>query len=158
MSVRNAARNAFGGVPTSVATPPMVAPKAVPSSSAGAKPSGWPPRAAATEAATEAVTEADAEIDSLRAERDQLQAALQEIEDRVADMPEIFAGIGLAMSDGSPIDVRLIEPYIELISEVFRAEPPYTFGEDNNELYREVFRLGMEDWPAKKDTSRRCAR
>jgi len=73
------------------------------------------------------------------------------IEDRVVDLPGIFAGIGLSMQDGSPIDVRLIEPYIELIGEVFRASPPYTFGEDNDELYREFFRLGMDDWPEKKD-------
>jgi len=73
------------------------------------------------------------------------------IEDRVADLPSIFAGIGLAMRDGAPIDVRLIEPYIELIGEVFRTSPPYTFGEDNDEIYREIFRLGMEDWPEKKD-------
>ena len=73
------------------------------------------------------------------------------IEGRVDDMPAIFADIGLAMKDGSPIDVRLIEPYIDLIGEVFRASPPYTFGEDNDELYREIFRLGMEDWPEKKD-------
>jgi predicted unusual protein kinase regulating ubiquinone biosynthesis (AarF/ABC1/UbiB family) len=70
---------------------------------------------------------------------------------RVSDLPAIFAGIGLSMQDGSPIDVRLIEPYIELIGEVFRAGPPYTFGEDNDELYREIFRLGMDDWPEKKD-------
>lgn len=73
------------------------------------------------------------------------------IEGRVSDLPEIFAGIGLSMKGGAPIDVRLIEPYIELIAEVFRADPPYTFGEDNDELYREVFRLGMTDWPEKKD-------
>ncbi len=36
------------------------------------------------------------------------------IEDRVADLPAIFAGIGLHMRDGSPMDVELIEPYIAL--------------------------------------------
>ena len=72
-------------------------------------------------------------------------------EDRVVDLPGIFAGIGLSMQDGSPIDVRLIEPYIELIGEVYRVSPPYTFGKDNDELYREIFRLGMNDWPEKKD-------
>jgi len=73
------------------------------------------------------------------------------IEDRVADLPGIFAEIGLSMSDDRPIDAGLIEPYIELFKEVFRADPPYTFGEDNDELYREIFRLGMADWPQKKD-------
>jgi predicted unusual protein kinase regulating ubiquinone biosynthesis (AarF/ABC1/UbiB family) len=73
------------------------------------------------------------------------------IEDRVEDLPGIFASIGLKMNDGSPIEARLIEPYIDVIGEVFRADPPYTFGEDNDELYREIFRLGMDDWPQKKD-------
>ena len=50
------------------------------------------------------------------------------IEGRVADLPAIFAGIGLTKSDGSALDVALIEPYIASINEVFRAEPPYTFG------------------------------
>ncbi len=79
------------------------------------------------------------------------EAFVAVIEGRVSDLPEIFAGIGLSMNDGGPIDVGLIEPYIELIKEVFRADPPYTFGEDNDELYREIFRLGMADWPEKKD-------
>ncbi len=45
----------------------------------------------------------------------------------------------------------LIEPYIALISEVFRASPPYTFGEDNQEIYSEIIRLGFQDWEQKFD-------
>jgi predicted unusual protein kinase regulating ubiquinone biosynthesis (AarF/ABC1/UbiB family) len=73
------------------------------------------------------------------------------IEGRVADLPAIFASIGLAMQDGSLIDVELIDPYIEVIAEVFRASPPYTFGEDNDRIYREIIRLGFEDWDEKTD-------
>jgi predicted unusual protein kinase regulating ubiquinone biosynthesis (AarF/ABC1/UbiB family) len=73
------------------------------------------------------------------------------IEDRVADLPSIFAGIGLAMNDGSQIPVELIEPYIDVIGPVFRADPPYTFGEDNQEIYSEIFRLGFEGWEEKTD-------
>ena len=73
------------------------------------------------------------------------------IEDRVADLPEIFAEIGLSRIDGSSIPVELIEPYIEVIGEVFREHPPYTFGEGNEEMYREVVRLGFEDWEEKTD-------
>jgi predicted unusual protein kinase regulating ubiquinone biosynthesis (AarF/ABC1/UbiB family) len=73
------------------------------------------------------------------------------IDDRVADLPVIFAGIGLHMRDGSPMDVTLIEPYIASISEVFRASPPYTFGEDNRGIYDEIIRLGFQDWEQKTD-------
>jgi predicted unusual protein kinase regulating ubiquinone biosynthesis (AarF/ABC1/UbiB family) len=73
------------------------------------------------------------------------------IDDRVGDLPEIFAGIGLSMRDGRTIAVDVIEPYIDLIAEVFRAEPPYTFGEDNDAIYREIMRLGFEDWDVKTE-------
>lgn len=78
------------------------------------------------------------------------EAFVAVIEDRVERLPAIFAGIGLRMRDGSPIPYELIEPYIELISPVFRDDV-YTFGEGNDELYRELFRLGLDDWTAKKD-------
>jgi len=73
------------------------------------------------------------------------------IEDRVADLPGIFAGIGLTMRDGSHIDADVIEPYIDAISEIFRAEPPYTFGDDHQEIYNEIIRLGFQDWETKVD-------
>jgi predicted unusual protein kinase regulating ubiquinone biosynthesis (AarF/ABC1/UbiB family) len=73
------------------------------------------------------------------------------IEDRIADLPEIYATIGMTMNDGRPIDVGLIEPYMKLIADVFREAPPYTFGEHNEEMYREVVRLGLADWQANKD-------
>jgi hypothetical protein len=47
--------------------------------------------------------------------------------------------------------VDVIEPYIDLIGEVFRADPPYTFGEDNDAIYREIMRLGFKDWEIKTD-------
>ncbi len=73
------------------------------------------------------------------------------IEDRVADLPGIFAEIWLCRTDGSEIPVEIIEPYIEIFGEVLRKHPPYTFGESNEEMYREIIRLGMQDWEEKKD-------
>ncbi len=73
------------------------------------------------------------------------------IDGRVEDLPAVFAGIGLHMRDESPVDVDLIEPYIALISEVFRAGPPYTFGQDNREIYSEIIRLGFQDLDQKTD-------
>jgi len=73
------------------------------------------------------------------------------IEDRVADLPGIFVEIGLSRLDGSEIPVDLIEPYIEIIGEVFREDPPYTFGDGNEEMYREIIQLGFQDWEEKMD-------
>ena len=87
-------------------------------------------------------------VDLARAYADAFVAV---IDDRVADLPAIFAGIGLLMLDGSPLDTDLIEPYIEIVGGVFRASPPYTFGEDNEEIYGELIRLGFQDWERKFD-------
>jgi len=73
------------------------------------------------------------------------------VENRVDDLPGIFAEIGLGRIDGSPFPVEIIAPYIEIIGEVFRADPPYTFGEDNDEMYRKIARLGFQDWEEKTD-------
>jgi predicted unusual protein kinase regulating ubiquinone biosynthesis (AarF/ABC1/UbiB family) len=73
------------------------------------------------------------------------------IEGRVDALPGVFAGIGLAMSDGEPIPVELIDPYVAIVAEVFRVSPPYTFGRDNDAIYREIIRLGFTDWEAKTD-------
>jgi len=73
------------------------------------------------------------------------------IEDRVAELPGIFAEIGLSRLDGSEIPVDLIAPYIAAIAEVFREDPPYTFSEGNDEIYREVIQLGFQDWQEKLD-------
>ncbi len=34
---------------------------------------------------------------------------------------------------------------------MFRADPPYTFGDDNQEIYGEIIRLGFQDWEQKTD-------
>ena len=73
------------------------------------------------------------------------------IENRVGELPGIFADIGLSRLDGSKIPVELIAPYIDVIAEVFRAEPPYTFGEGNEEMYRKIIQLGFQDWEEKMD-------
>ena len=87
-------------------------------------------------------------VDLARAYADAFVAV---IDGRVGDLPAIFAGIGLHMRDGSPVDVDLIEPYIAIIGEVFRESPPYTFGEDNEEIFGGLIRLGFQDWEQKFD-------
>ena len=60
----------------------------------------------------------------------------------------ITGPITLPMSRMLSAPVELIAPYIDVIAEVFRAAPPYTFGEGNEEMYREIIQphvLGNKD-------------
>jgi predicted unusual protein kinase regulating ubiquinone biosynthesis (AarF/ABC1/UbiB family) len=66
-------------------------------------------------------------------------------EDRRAAIPEVLAEIGLVKADGAPLDLELIEPYIDLFAEILRHDPPYVFGEDDD-LYDRVMELGMVNW------------
>ena len=39
----------------------------------------------------------------------------------------------------------VINPYIDLFTEIVRKEPPYAFGEDEN-LYERIMELGLSIW------------
>ncbi|MDX1501894.1 MAG: AarF/ABC1/UbiB kinase family protein [Thermoanaerobaculia bacterium] len=78
----------------------------------------------------------------------QLAAAL--LDDRRAEIPGILAAIGATRGDGSPLDLEVLDPYVDLLAEILRAEPPYTFGEDP-ELYDKVMALGMQNWAQATD-------
>ena len=58
---------------------------------------------------------------------------------------EILAGIGATRGDGSPVELELLEPYLDLLSEILRNEPEYRFGEDP-ELYDKIMAAGLERW------------
>jgi len=66
------------------------------------------------------------------------------IEGRRADVPGILLGLDVSRQDGTALPREMIDPYIELIGELYREEPPYTFGE-NKAIYRDMFSLGMAD-------------
>ena len=66
------------------------------------------------------------------------------IEGRRADVPGVLLEIGVSLQDGAPLPREMIDPYIDLIAELYREEPPYTFGE-NQDIYRDMFSLGMSD-------------
>ncbi len=67
--------------------------------------------------------------------------------DEIAD---ILVKMGIHMNDGSPMPAPAIDPYLELFSEVLRASPPYTFGEDPD-IYRRLFDIGMDNWQYSMD-------
>jgi predicted unusual protein kinase regulating ubiquinone biosynthesis (AarF/ABC1/UbiB family) len=60
------------------------------------------------------------------------------------EVPGILLGLDVSRQDGEPLPRELIDPYIEVIREIYREEPPYTFGE-NEKIYRDLFSLGVGD-------------
>jgi predicted unusual protein kinase regulating ubiquinone biosynthesis (AarF/ABC1/UbiB family) len=71
-------------------------------------------------------------------------------EGRGNEVPEILQRMGMHMKDDQPLPAEAIDPYIEMFAEVLRAEPPYTFG-DNEDLYRRLFQLGFANMEYSKD-------
>jgi predicted unusual protein kinase regulating ubiquinone biosynthesis (AarF/ABC1/UbiB family) len=72
------------------------------------------------------------------------------VEDRRAEIPDVLADIGLVKADGSPMALEVIDPYIDLFTEIVREDPPYTFGEDEK-LYERIMELGMANWSQATD-------
>ncbi len=66
------------------------------------------------------------------------------------EIARILVKMGIHMNDGSPMPSPAIDPYLELFSEVLRASPPYTFGEDPD-IYRRLFDIGMDNWQYSMD-------
>lgn len=67
------------------------------------------------------------------------------LDGRRHEIPGVLAGLGLTRGDGSPLEQALIDPYLDLFSELLREEPPYRFGEDPL-LFDRILELGMANW------------
>ncbi len=72
------------------------------------------------------------------------------LESRRDQVPALLAELGLARSDGSPIEPEPIAPYLDLMDEILRPEPPYAFGEDPD-LYRRIMEMGLANWSQATD-------
>ena len=57
-------------------------------------------------------------------------------------VPAILDRMGVRKRDGSPIARSITDPYLEILGEMYRDAPPYTFGEDPG-VYRRLFDLGL---------------
>ena len=67
------------------------------------------------------------------------------IDDRIADIPAILSDMGVAMEDGSQVPLEMVAAYGEVFAPIYRASPPYTFGEDPG-LYHRLIQLGLTNW------------
>ena len=71
-------------------------------------------------------------------------------EERGDEVPEILREIGMHMTGGEAMPSEAIDPYVEMFGEILRADPPYTFG-DNEDLYRRLFQLGFANMEYSRD-------
>jgi predicted unusual protein kinase regulating ubiquinone biosynthesis (AarF/ABC1/UbiB family) len=71
------------------------------------------------------------------------------IDGRPEEIPRLLFDLGVSKGD-EPLSTDLTTPYFELFAEVLREDPPYSFGENEN-LYRELFDLGMASLPHAMD-------
>jgi len=64
---------------------------------------------------------------------------------RKAAIPGNLRDMGVFKEGGAPLPRDMIDPYVDLMQDIVRASPPYTFGEDDS-IYETLYELGMSNW------------
>jgi tRNA A-37 threonylcarbamoyl transferase component Bud32 len=67
------------------------------------------------------------------------------INNRKTAIPEILRDMGVFKEGGAPLPRAMTDPYVDLVQDIVRASPPYTFGEDAS-IYESLYDLGMSNW------------
>ncbi len=64
---------------------------------------------------------------------------------RKAAVPKILRDMGVFKEGNAPLPRDMTDPYVDLVQDIVRASPPYTFGEDSS-IYEALYDLGMTNW------------
>ncbi|MCP3958755.1 MAG: AarF/ABC1/UbiB kinase family protein [bacterium] len=72
------------------------------------------------------------------------------LDGRRDEIPELLVDLGVFKEGGVPLPAEVVDPYLDIFSEILRPEPPYMFGEDE-ELYQKLIDLGMDNLSAARD-------
>jgi predicted unusual protein kinase regulating ubiquinone biosynthesis (AarF/ABC1/UbiB family) len=64
------------------------------------------------------------------------------LDGRREDVPGVLGRLGVRKRDGATLSREVTDPYFDLLSEVYRRDPPYTFGGDPG-VYERLFELGL---------------
>ncbi|MGB5332663.1 MAG: AarF/ABC1/UbiB kinase family protein [Woeseiaceae bacterium] len=67
------------------------------------------------------------------------------ISKRKTAIPMILHEMGVFKEGGAPLPRAMTDPYVDLVQDMVRASPPYTFGEDAS-IYESLYDLGMSNW------------
>jgi predicted unusual protein kinase regulating ubiquinone biosynthesis (AarF/ABC1/UbiB family) len=65
-------------------------------------------------------------------------------------IPTLLQEMGVYKEGGTPLSRTATDPYVDLMQDIVRASPPYTFGEDDM-IYKALFDLGMSNWQEASD-------
>ncbi|MDJ0748990.1 MAG: AarF/ABC1/UbiB kinase family protein [Woeseiaceae bacterium] len=69
---------------------------------------------------------------------------------RKSAFPELLRNMGVHREGGEPLSRDATDPYVDLMQDIVRASPPYTFGEDET-IYKALYDLGMTNWQEASD-------
>ena len=72
------------------------------------------------------------------------------IDGRPEEVPEILRQLGASRGDGSAVEFELLEPYLDLLADIFSRDSEYRFGEDPD-LYDRIMQAGMDNWTRATD-------
>ena len=64
---------------------------------------------------------------------------------RKAAIPGLLQEMGVFKEGGEPLRREMTDPYVDVVQDIVRASPPYTFGEDSS-IYETLYELGMSNW------------
>ena len=64
---------------------------------------------------------------------------------RKAAIPGLLRNMGVFKEGGVALSRDMTDPYVDLVQDIVRASPPYTFGEDSS-IYESLYELGMTNW------------
>jgi predicted unusual protein kinase regulating ubiquinone biosynthesis (AarF/ABC1/UbiB family) len=67
------------------------------------------------------------------------------IRKRKAAIPRLLVEMGVYKEDGEPLPREMTDPYVDLMQDIVKASPQYTFGEDSS-IYEALYDLGMANW------------
>ncbi|MDJ0710715.1 MAG: AarF/ABC1/UbiB kinase family protein [Woeseiaceae bacterium] len=72
------------------------------------------------------------------------------IRKRKAGLPKILHDMGVYKEGDVPLARTVTDPYVDLMQDIVRGSPPYTFGEDDT-IYKALYDLGMSNWQEASD-------
>ena len=69
---------------------------------------------------------------------------------RKAAIPGILRDMDVFKEDGELLSRDMTDPHVDVLQDIVRAAPPYTFGEDSS-IYEALYDLGMANWQEATD-------
>ena len=69
---------------------------------------------------------------------------------RKTAMPMLLKELGVYKKGSAMLSRSTTDPYVDLMQDIVRAKPPYTFGDDDH-IYRALYDLGTSNWREASD-------